>query len=223
MIAFENKGIAALQRPSDSVRDVPDIGQQAKPSGTIGKYKLTGLLRIVRNGEWMQLDVAHGKGFMIAELLNPDPVVDARPQHPQGSCGQPQRHAMLAGEGRSATGVIIVFVGQDYCRDIGWRDGATRQATFQLADGEATIDQYKGLLATDNEGIPPAAAAENGEAQSAASLWTGRLLVIAGGSQGADSAQLQVEQFQQFLGGLASIWLTRHVTDTDHGAARRTA
>jgi hypothetical protein len=141
MIAFENEGIAALQRRGDSVRDVPDIGQQAKPSGAIGKYKLTGLLRIVRNSEWMQFDVAHGKGFMIAELLNPDPVVDTRPQSSQGTFGQPQRQAMLAGEGRRATGVIIVFVGQNDCREIGRRDGTTRQATFQLADGEAAINQ----------------------------------------------------------------------------------
>ena len=183
MIELENQSVAPLQVGSDVRRDMTGVRQQSEASPPRLEEKLARLPRIVGNGKRQHLQVTEREPAGMAvdavqrwKLAIAGVAVGAG-GHPDGQC-------IASGQGAQATDVVAMLMGHQYAVKGLRIDREFCQPLFDLARGEAAIDQQPDMGCFQQQGITPAATPQRSETQRHGSPY------------------LLVDQAQNTLGGL---------------------
>jgi len=168
VIAFENQGIATGKLGFNVRGNVSGIGEQSKPARAIGKNKLTGFARIVRDGIRANGNGVDGKISVSRKQVALREAVRFRhTQRGMGAGGEPDWKIVFTRQGADAINVVTMLVGHQDGGQRAWLATESRETSLGFLQCETAVHQNRRLPALDQQPVATAAAAQQGEAQLA--------------------------------------------------------
>ena len=168
VVAFENQGITTGELGFDVRCDVTGIGKQAKPARAVGKHKLTGFARIVRDRIRVYGNSVDGKIFVAGEKpALREAVCFRRTECGVGSGREPDRQIVFTCQRADTINVVAVLMGHQDTVQFTGLTTETRETAFSFLQRKAAVHQDRRLPAFDQQPVATATAAEQGETQVA--------------------------------------------------------